>query len=118
SGMIVAYGYISEAFFAWYSGEDYERIMMWRRLFGPYASLFWLMLFCNVGVLQLLWFRRIRLTMPALFVIAVLINVGMWTERYMIVVTGPANDFLTSSWGTQSLTWVDFGILFGSVGTF
>jgi molybdopterin-containing oxidoreductase family membrane subunit len=118
SGMIVAYGYISEAFFAWYSGEDYERIMMWRRVFGPYAYLFWGMLFCNVGVLQLLWFRRIRLYMPALFVIALLINLGMWIERYVIVVSGLANDFLPSSWDTQTLTWLDFGILFGSLGTF
>jgi molybdopterin-containing oxidoreductase family membrane subunit len=76
------------------------------------------MLFCNVGVLQLLWFRRIRLFMPALFVIALLINLGMWIERYVIVVSGLANDFLPSSWDTQTLTWLDFGILFGSLGTF
>jgi molybdopterin-containing oxidoreductase family membrane subunit len=118
SGMIVAYGYASEAFFSWYSGETFERTMMFRRAFGPYAWFFWIMLFCNVGVLQLLWFRRIRLFMPALFVIALLINLGMWIERYVIVVSGLANDFLPSSWDTQTLTWLDFGILFGSLGTF
>jgi molybdopterin-containing oxidoreductase family membrane subunit len=76
------------------------------------------MLACNVGVLQLLWFRAIRLNPVALFVVAVLINVGMWLERFVIVVTGPAQDFLPSAWDTQSLTWLDYGLLFGSLGTF
>ncbi|TPJ14353.1 hydrogenase [Mesorhizobium sp. B2-7-3] len=118
SGMIVVYGYISEIFFSWYSGEDFERVMMFRRAFGPYAWFFWLMMFCNVGVLQLLWFPRVRLWMPGLWVISLLINVGMWTERYVIVVSSLANGYLPSSWGSQSLTWLDFGILFGSLGTF
>lgn len=118
AGMIVTYGYISEAFFAWYSGEDYERTMMVMRAFGPYAPMFWVMLFCNCGVLQLLWFRAIRLNPVALWAIAILVNIGMWLERYVIVVTSPANDFLPSAWGTQSLTWLDYGIFFGSLGTF
>ncbi|MBZ9974247.1 MULTISPECIES: NrfD/PsrC family molybdoenzyme membrane anchor subunit [unclassified Mesorhizobium] len=118
SGMIVVYGYISEIFFSWYSGEDFERVMMFRRAFGPYAWFFWLMMFCNVGVLQLLWFPRVRLWMPGLWTISLLINVGMWTERYVIVVSSLANGYLPSSWGSQSLTWLDFGILFGSLGTF
>ncbi|MES0212521.1 polysulfide reductase NrfD [Mesorhizobium sp. M0028] len=118
AGMIVIYGYASEAFFAWYSGEIFERTMMWQRAFGPYAPLFWAMLACNGAVLQLLWFRRVRLNMPGLFAIALIINVGMWIERYVIVVTGPSRDYLPSSWGEQSLRWLDFGILFGSIGTF
>jgi molybdopterin-containing oxidoreductase family membrane subunit len=118
SGMLVAYGYMSEAFYAWYSGEPYERYMMWARMFGPYAPSFWLMLACNVGVLQLLWFRRIRRNLAALFAIALIVNVGMWTERFVITVTGPANDFLPSAWNTASLTWLDYGLLFGSIGTF
>ncbi|MEI8715531.1 NrfD/PsrC family molybdoenzyme membrane anchor subunit [Mesorhizobium sp. ISC11] len=118
SGMVVLYGYVTEAFFAWYSGEAYERTMMAERAFGPYAPFFWVMLACNCGVLQLLWFRRVRLNMPALFAIALIINLGMWIERYVIVVSGPSRDFLPSSWGEQSLTWLDFGILFGSIGTF
>jgi molybdopterin-containing oxidoreductase family membrane subunit len=76
------------------------------------------MLACNVGVLQLLWYRRIRSNLPALFIIAILINVGMWLERFVIVVAGPAQDFLPSSWGTADLTWLDYGLLFGSLGTF
>ena len=118
AGMVVTYGYVAEAFFAWYSGQPYDRTMMVQRAVGPYAPLFWVMLACNAGVLQLLWFRRIRLNMKLLFPIAVVINIGMWIERYVIVVTGPSRDFLPSSWGEQSLKWLDYGILFGSIGTF
>jgi len=118
AGMVVAYCYVSEAFFAWYSGEPYERTMMAERALGPYSPLFWTMLTLNCGLLQLLWFRRIRRNMPLLFAIAVAINIGMWIERYIIVVTGPSRDYLPTSLGEQSLTWLDFGILFGSIGTF
>jgi Ni/Fe-hydrogenase subunit HybB-like protein len=118
SGMLVAYGYLSEAFFAWYSGSTFERFAMWTRLFGPYAPMFWVMLACNVGVLQLVWFRQIRERPAALFAVAILINVGMWLERYVIVVSGPAQDFLPTSWNTQTLTWLDYGLLLGSLGTF
>jgi molybdopterin-containing oxidoreductase family membrane subunit len=116
--MLVAYGYLVEAFFAWYSGSPFERYMMFARMFGPYAPSFWLMLFCNVGVLQLLWFRRVRLDRRALFAIALLVNVGMWTERFVITVSSLANDFLPSAWDAQSLTWLDYGLLFGSIGAF
>ncbi|MDF0602761.1 polysulfide reductase NrfD [Psychromarinibacter sp. C21-152] len=118
AGLIVAYGYAAEFFFAWYSGNPAERMMAWQRLVGPYAPFFWVMLACNVGVLQLLWFRRVRLWMPALFVISLLINLGMWLERYVIVVTGPSTGFLPAAWGTQSLQWVDFGVFFGTLGAF
>ena len=114
----MAYGYLSEAFFAWYSGSTFERFAIWTRLFGPYAPCFWVMLFCNVGVLQLVWLPRVRRSPGALFGIALLINVGMWLERFVIVVSGPAQDFLPSSWNTAALTWLDFGLLFGSLGAF
>lgn len=118
SGMVVIYGYASEAFFAWYSGEVYERMMMMQRAVGPYSTLFWTMLACNCLALQLLWLRTVRRNMPLLFAVAVIINIGMWIERYVIVVSGPSRDFLPSAWGEQSLTWLDYGILFGSLGTF
>ncbi|MBN9237429.1 hydrogenase [Mesorhizobium hungaricum] len=118
SGMVVIYGYASEAFFAWYSGETYERMMMVQRAVGPYSVLFWTMLACNCVALQLLWLRSVRRNMPLLFAVAVIINIGMWIERYVIVVSGPSRDFLPSAWGEQSLTWLDYGILFGSLGTF
>ena len=118
AGFVVAYGYLSEAFFAWYSGEAYERTMMWERAFGPYGWLFWIMLTCNAGVLPVLWFRRVRLNMKALFAISLIVNVGMWLERYVIVVTGPSRGFLPAAWNERWLTWLDFAILFGSIGTF
>jgi molybdopterin-containing oxidoreductase family membrane subunit len=116
--MLVAYGYLSEAFVDWYSGVPFDQYELVARFLGPYAPCFWVMLVCNVGVLQLLWFRRLRTNMVMLFVIAIVINVGMWLERFVIVVSGPAQDFLPSSWNTATLTWLDFALLFGSLGTF
>ncbi|MGN6487485.1 MAG: NrfD/PsrC family molybdoenzyme membrane anchor subunit [Devosia sp.] len=118
AGMIVAYGYVSEAFYAWYSGDEYERYMMWNRAFGSYGWTFWLMLLCNIGTLQLLWFRAVRTKPWLMFGLAIIINVGMWTERYVIVVTSLTRDFLPSAWRDVAPTWVDFGILFGSLGLF
>jgi molybdopterin-containing oxidoreductase family membrane subunit len=118
AGMVVAYCYVAEFFFAWYSGDPYERTVAWSRLAGPYAPAFFVTLACNVGVLQLLWFRAVRRNMPLLFTVAILVNVGMWLERFVITVSGPARDFLPASWDTATLTWLDFGLLFGSIGTF
>jgi molybdopterin-containing oxidoreductase family membrane subunit len=118
AGMIVAFGYVSEAFYAWYSGDAFERYMMWNRAFGSYGWTFWLMLACNIGTLQLLWFRAVRTNPWLMFGLAIVINVGMWTERYVIVVTSLTRDFLPSAWRDVAPTWVDFGILFGSLGLF
>ena len=118
SGAVVAYGYLCESFFAWYSGDRFERYMMWNRMFGDYAWTFWFMLACNVGTLQLLWFKRVRTSPWLLFALALVINTGMWVERYVIVVTSLTRDFLPSSWQNVLPTWVDFGILFGSLGLF
>jgi molybdopterin-containing oxidoreductase family membrane subunit len=119
SGSMVAYGYISEAFFAWYSGDEFERYDMWFRMFGDAAWTFWLMLFCNVGLLQLLWFKRVRTSPWILFGLALFINLGMWMERYVIVVTSLTRDFSPSMWRDVPLpTWTDFGLLFGSIGLF
>jgi molybdopterin-containing oxidoreductase family membrane subunit len=92
--------------------------MMWNRMFGDYAWTFWFMLACNVGTLQLLWFKRVRTSPWLLFALALVINTGMWIERYVIVVTSLTRDFLPSSWQNVLPTWVDFGILFGSLGLF
>ncbi|HVX72266.1 MAG: NrfD/PsrC family molybdoenzyme membrane anchor subunit [Devosia sp.] len=118
SGALVAFGYISEGFFSWYSGDEFERFMMWNRAFGSYAWTFWVMLFCNVGLLQLLWFKRVRTNPWLLFGLSILINVGMWLERYVIVVTSLTKDFVPSAWRDVAPTWTDFGLLFGSLGMF
>jgi molybdopterin-containing oxidoreductase family membrane subunit len=118
SGALVAFGYISEGFFSWYSGDEFERFMMWNRAFGSYAWTFWVMLFCNVGLLQLLWFKRVRTNPWLLFGLSIVINVGMWLERYVIVVTSLTKDFVPSAWRDVAPTWTDFGLLFGSLGMF
>lgn len=118
TGWVVAYGYFSELFTAWYSNEQYERYVMLNRMTGPYAPQFWLMLACNVGVAQLLWSRRLRQSPVPLFIIAVLINVGMWLERYVIVITSLHRDFLPSSWGLFAATFWDWSTFLGTIGLF
>ncbi|HEY9009412.1 MAG TPA: NrfD/PsrC family molybdoenzyme membrane anchor subunit [Devosia sp.] len=118
AGGVVAFGYVSEAYFAWYSGDEYERYMIWNRAFGDYGWLFWTMLACNVGALQLLWFRSVRRSQWTMFALAMVINIGMWIERYVIVVTSLTRDFLPSAWNTLAPTWTDFGLLAGSLGLF
>src|SRR5207249_1459475 len=94
TGLVVAYGYMMEAFMAWYSGSTYDEYMILNRFGGPYASMYWLLLFCNVVTPQVLWFERVRASVPALFGIAVVVSVGMWLERYMIIVVSLHRDFL------------------------
>jgi Ni/Fe-hydrogenase subunit HybB-like protein len=118
TGLIVAYGYGMEAFMAWYSANPYEEFMILNRLFGPYAPYYWTLLLCNVVVPQLLWLRRIRSNTVALFIIALIVNVGMWLERFIIIVTSLHRDFLPSSWGMFYPTFWDWATFFGSIGLF
>ena len=118
TGLIVGYGYLMEAFMAWYGGNRYEGYMLLNRLTGPYAPLFWSLLVCNILVPQLLWSERVKASVPALFVISILVNIGMWLERFIIVVTSLHRDFLPSAWGMYSPTGVDWGLLIGSIGLF
>ena len=118
TGLIVGYGYLMEAFTALYSGNDYEIFTLYNRMFGPYALLYWLMLGCNVLAPQVLWFRRVRGSVPLLFVIALIVNVGMWLERFTIVVTSLHRDFLPSSWGMYYPTIWDWATFIGTIGLF
>jgi Ni/Fe-hydrogenase subunit HybB-like protein len=119
TGLIVNYGYIVEFFMAWYSGDDADRYQFFvARPFGPNNAVFWTMLVCNVGVTQLLWWKRIRHSVAALFVISILVNVGMWSERFVIIIQGLQREFMPSKWGSYSPTWVDIGILIGTLGFF
>jgi hypothetical protein len=118
TGLVVAYGYMMEAFTAWYSVNQYERFMMWNRFTGPYARMYWTLLLCNVVIPQALWFERVRANVPALFGIAMSINVGMWLERYIIIVTSLHRDFLPSSWGMYSGTVYDWSVYLGTLGLF
>src|SRR5581483_297564 len=98
TGMMVAYGYFIEAYMAWYSGDIFERYMMMNRAFGPYGWIFWALMLTNVVIPQLLWNRRIRTSPLGLWLVALSINVGMWVERFVIVVTSLHRDFVPSSW--------------------
>jgi len=118
TGLIVAYGYVMEAFMSWYSADTYEAYVMYNRLTGPYAAVYWLAIGCNVIATQTLWSRRVRRNVPALFVVSLVIQVGMWTERYMIVVTSLHRDFLPRSWGMYSATFWDWLTFVGSIGLF
>jgi Ni/Fe-hydrogenase subunit HybB-like protein len=118
TGLIVAYSYIVEIFMSWYSGNQYEEFLLVNRAFGPYGGLFWLLLVCNVGVVQLLWFHPFRTRALPLFVISLVINVGMWVERFVIVVGSLSRDYLPSAWGIFTPTFWDWSMLFGTLGLF
>jgi Ni/Fe-hydrogenase subunit HybB-like protein len=118
TGLIVAYGYMTEAFIAWYGQNQYETFMLWNRITGPYWWTYALLIFCNVISPQTLWFKRVRTSVPALFALSLIVNVGMWLERFVIVVTSLHRDFLPSSWGRFSPTIWDFATYFGTIGLF
>jgi len=118
TGLIVAYGYSMETFMGWYSGDVYERFATLNRQFGPYAFYYWMLILCNVAIPQLLWFKRVKDSIPSLFAISLVVNIGMWLERFIIVVVSLHRDFLPSSWGMYYPTWVDWFLLFGSMGLF
>jgi molybdopterin-containing oxidoreductase family membrane subunit len=118
TGMMVGYAYSCEFFVAWYSGNIYEKFTFINRAFGQYAWAYWIMVTCNVLIPQLFWSKKLRKSVPVMFVASIFINIGMWFERFVIVVTSLANDFLPSSWDYFSPTIYDIGILVGSFGLF
>ena len=118
SGLIVGYGYFMEQFIAWYSASVFESYMMENRMHGPYGPFYWALIVCNIAVPQLLWFRHFRTSMFWLFFISQFINVGMWLERFIIVVTSLHRDFMPSSWGMFHPTIWDIAIYAGTIGLF
>jgi Ni/Fe-hydrogenase subunit HybB-like protein len=118
TGSMVGYAYLMEFFIAWYSGNQFERFVFINRALGPYAWAYWTMVSCNVLFPQLFWIKKIRRSIPMMFAIGVLVNVGMWFERFVIIVTSLHRDFLPSSWGMYIPTIYDVGILAGSFGLF
>jgi len=118
TSLIVVYGYGIEAFMSWYSGSTFERFMMWNRMFGPYGWTYWVLLLCNLATPQLMWFKRFRTSVGWLFAVAMVVNVGMWLERFVIVVTSLHRDFVPSSWGMYSPTFWDWATFLGTIGLF
>src|SRR6202051_2931377 len=118
TGLIVAYGYGIEAFMGWYSGDRYDAFTIWNRLHGPYAVPYWALLACNIFIPQVLWIRKLRTSPVALFLVSGVILVGMWLERFIIVVVSLHRDFLTSSWGMYYPTRWDWMTYIGTIGMF
>jgi len=119
TGSLVGYAYAMEFFIAWYSGNDYERYVFFNnRATGPYAWAYWTMISCNVLSPQVFWFKKMRTSIPVMFVVSILINIGMWFERFVIIVTSLHRDFLPSSWGYFRPTLVDIFTYAGTLGFF
>jgi len=118
TGLIVAYGYLTEIFMAWYSGNWYEQFMILNRITGPYRYHWYALILCNILIVQLLWVRKVRTSTVAVWIIAMFVNVGMWLERFVIVVTSLHRDFLPSSWGMYHGTFWDWSLFLGTLGLF
>ena len=119
TGLIVAYGYSMEAFMAWYSGNEFERYAFYNRMWaGGYWWTYWVLILCNILIPQLLWSKRVRLHVWWVFVISLVVNVGMWLERFVIVVTSLTRDFVPSSWGMYYPTVWDWSTFAGTIGVF
>jgi Ni/Fe-hydrogenase subunit HybB-like protein len=119
TGFIVAYGYGMEAFMAWYSADHWEAFTFWNRAFGPMGWSYWVLIFCNlVFPLTTLWSRKLRTNISFMFLISIVVNTGMWFERFVIVVTSLYRDFLPSSWGTYRATKWDYMTYVGTLGLF
>src|SRR5216110_1963971 len=118
TGSIVGYAYAMEFFIAWYSGNPYEQYVFLNRAFGPYGWAYWIMISCNVLTPQFFWFKRIRTNMLIVFILSIFVNIGMWFERFVIVVTSLHREFLPSNWSYYSPTWVDICTYLGTFGLF
>jgi Ni/Fe-hydrogenase subunit HybB-like protein len=118
TGEIVAYGYFIEFFMAFYSGNKFDVFLAEQRLHGPYSPFYFALILCNILTPQLLWFKSVRRNVPLLFVISLIINTGMWLERFVIVVISLTRDFMPSAWGRYSPTFWDYGTFVGTLGLF
>jgi Ni/Fe-hydrogenase subunit HybB-like protein len=118
TGLIVAYGYFFEFFLAFYSGNKFDVFLATQRLHGPYAPYYYALILCNILTPQLLWFQKIRTNVAALFVMSLVVNVGMWLERFVIVVISLTRDFMPSAWGRYQPTFWDWSTFIGTIGLF
>lgn len=118
TGTMVGFAYGTEFFMAWYSGNEYEQYAFINRAFGPYGWAYWIMVSCNVIIPQLFWFKKIRINPVAIFIITIFVNIGMWFERFVIIVTSLHRDFLPSSWAMYTPSIIEVGIFVGTFGLF
>ncbi len=118
TGSIVGVAYLTELFISWYSGVEYESYAFINRFSGPYAWSYWSMMTCNVISPQLFWIKKIRTNLTATFILSIVVNIGMWFERFVIIVTSLHRDYVPSSWSMFYPTWVDIGVFVGTIGIF
>jgi molybdopterin-containing oxidoreductase family membrane subunit len=118
SGLVVAYGYLVEHFMVWFGSNTFEEYMLFNRQFGPYAVFYWALMLCNIAIPQLLWSKKVRTNAYMLFAISIIINIGMWLERFVIVVTSLSRDFVPSSWDMYYPTFWDWSTYIGTMGLF
>jgi molybdopterin-containing oxidoreductase family membrane subunit len=118
TGNVVFYGYLMELFFGYFSGNEYERYMTVNRMLGDYGWTYWTLLFCNGVATQILWFKKYRTHIPTLFIVSVIVSIGMWYERFVIIVTSLSRDYLPSAWGNFSPTIWDVMLFAGTMGLF
>ena len=118
TGSIVGVAYLTELFISWYSGVEYESYAFINRFSGPYMVSYWAMMTCNVISPQLFWFKKIRTNLTATFILSIVVNIGMWFERFVIIVTSLHRDYVPSSWTMFYPTWVDIGVFVGTIGIF
>jgi hypothetical protein len=118
TGSIVGVAYLTELFVSWYSGVEYESYAFINRFSGPYAWSYWSMMTCNVISPQLFWFKKLRTNLTFTFVMSIVVNIGMWFERFVIIVTSTHRDYIPSSWSMFYPTFIDIGIFIGTIGIF
>lgn len=118
TGSLVGIAYLTELFISWYSGVEYESYAFINRFSGPYWWAYWCMMTCNVISPQLFWFKKIRTNLVATFILSIIVNIGMWFERFVIIVTSLHRDYLPSSWTMYSPTWIEVGLFIGTIGFF
>ncbi len=118
TGSIVGVAYITELFISWYSGVEYESYAFINRFSGPYLWAYWSMMTCNVISPQMFWFKKLRTNLTFTFIMSIVVNIGMWFERFVIIVTSLHRDYVPSSWSMFHPTWVDIGVFIGTIGIF
>jgi molybdopterin-containing oxidoreductase family membrane subunit len=118
TGLIVAYGYYYEYFMSIYSGNKFDLYLTQMRFHGPYSHFYYMLILCNILTPQLLWFRKARTNVALLFVMSLVVNLGMWLERFVIVVISLTRDFMPSAWGRYSATFWDYATFAGTIGLF
>jgi Ni/Fe-hydrogenase subunit HybB-like protein len=118
TGMIVAYGYMMETFIAFYSGNPFDRYMIVNRMAGPYKYVYWLLILCNIVIPQSLWSKKVRRSVLGLFIISLVVNVGMWLERFVIIVVSLHREYLPSKWDMYYPTRWDWATYVGTIGLF